>query len=103
MIDLVGPLHWQRDGLRSTVDAVRPGGPGTIIVECDGRRTATVSSTRAIGRVRRAATHGIDADVARARLFGQQIRDGSDVGLHPLRGEVDLAGVLAGWVDPASA
>ncbi len=96
VIDVDQPLMWEPVALRETVDAVRPNGPGTITIRCSGQQLASVSSTRALGRVRRAAVQGIDPLVAMAHLFGREVRHPAEAGVHPLHGEVDLAGSLAG-------
>ena len=103
VVDLHQPAIWDPAGLRAVLAAVRPEGPGEISIDHDGRRRATVSSTRALARVRRAAAHGIDPAVAMERLFGRARGEGVEAGLRPLVDDVDLAGLFARLVGPLTA
>jgi len=100
VVDIDGPAYWTPEGLRDTVAGVRPGGPGVITVEEDGEPVATVASTRARGRIRRAGGRGLDEAAAMDTLFGHAEYSAPAVGLHRLHREVDLAGYFGGWATP---
>ena len=93
-LDLTGPARWSAGGLTATLCQVGAGGCGRLeVVDGDGRMVAALVSTRAAARVRRA---GGDDELL-AELFGVTRIGADEVGLRPLRGEVELAAVFAGW------
>ncbi|MET0460979.1 MAG: glycosyltransferase [Ilumatobacteraceae bacterium] len=100
LIDLRGPAIWDAEGLRATIDTLRPGGPGELAISHRGRVVATARSCRAVARARRAGRHGVDAGAALERLFGRRSVEAGELGLDPLEHDVDLAGLLAGWWRP---
>lgn len=102
VVRVYGPAYWSPERLRSIVDEVRPGGPGLITVDHDGDKLAAVASTRALGRVRRAAMCGIDENSAMTGLFGHDERSADAAGIHRLNGEVDLAAYFGGWATHGS-
>lgn len=99
-VDVRSPVLWTADGLRSTIAAVRPGGPGMVTIADGDRVLATVTSTRARARVRRAVANGLDEAASMARLFGCEQRSAADAGVHRLGIFVDLAGYFGGWSTP---
>lgn len=100
VIHLDGPAYWDPDRLRTCVGDLRADDVGLITVAHSGVRLATIASTRALGRVRRAAKHGIDEIAAMSELFGHHDQTAEEAGIHRLDRDVDLAGYFGGWVTP---
>lgn len=81
--------------LRQLVAWVRPGGRGHVDITDHGRAVGSVTSTRALGRARRAAAFGIDPELVVDELFGRSVVEASAAGLRVLPDDLDLAAWLA--------
>ena len=93
-LDLARPARWPASDLTAALCRVGPAGSGRLdVVDGDGRIVASIVSTRAAARVRRA---GGDDELL-AELFGARRVRADDVGLAPLPREVELAAVFGGW------
>ncbi|MGI9051409.1 MAG: glycosyltransferase family 2 protein [Ilumatobacteraceae bacterium] len=96
LVTLTTAATWDRHGLGDVIDEVRPGRCGVITLHDGHRLVACVESTRARGRRRRASAFGVTAE-ALAALFTTKARVAEDVGLRPLRDDVDLAALFGRW------
>ena len=90
------PVAWAPTSLRHLLDDLREE-TATIVEIVDGSETvATITPSRAAGRVRRAAARGSPphalAELTRFRRVGVTAIDAS-----VLRGDTDLAAELGGW------
>lgn len=93
VVTLHRPVRWSHDGLTATLAAVSPGGPGRIDVVDGDALVATVTSTRCLGRARRAPA-GLDVVGA---LFGRECRTVGAAGVTPIGGDVDVAAEFGRW------
>jgi GT2 family glycosyltransferase len=93
-IALHGPQRWTVDGLRRVVQLASPTVAGVVrVLADDGAVLATVTSTRAAGRRRRAAALGVTLPDG---LCGTRTVAATDVGAAPID-DVDLAALFARW------
>ena len=87
-VELARPAVWRPGALHGALEAVRPGLAGRLTVTEGEGPVATVTATRALGRMRRA---GRSDDETLARWFGATSQPAAAAGLEPLPAEVDLA------------
>jgi hypothetical protein len=92
-VELTGPAVWHRGALHAALEVVRPGLTGRLTLTDAAGPVATVTATRALGRMRRA---GRTDDETLARWFGATSRPAAAAGLEPLPAEVDLAACFDG-------
>lgn len=92
-VRILRPLRWNADGLRAALAAVSPDGVGQVdVADPAGNVVASVVSTRAAGRARRAPKFA----GAIATLFGVRTISSADAGVTLCSGEVELAAVFDG-------
>ena len=96
MVTIRRPVADAADRLRDVLAQVRPGGVGTVRVTSGGEEIITVSSTRAMGRLRRAVALGAPVGTLVAAL-GEASFEADAVGLAPAAGAVDLQATFGGW------
>jgi GT2 family glycosyltransferase len=94
-IELRRPLRWTDRGLRQALEALAPTRGGWVdVVADDGAVLATLTSTRAAGRRRRAAAFGV---VLADGLCGNRTLRASEAGVTAIDGDIELAAVFARW------
>ena len=95
VVHLYQPAHWQANGLAAVLGEVAPGAAGVVDVVDGSRLAARVTSTRALGRARR-APRGLFGD-AIASMFGRRTIAARAVGLSPIEADVNLAAIIGQW------
>ena len=90
-------VRWRTDGLRRALDAVAPGGAGRVeIATRNGETVASITSTRAAARGRRAALAGVEGNVVTA-LFGCRTIGLGEAAIEVVDDDVDLAATFGMW------
>lgn len=95
VVELRQAVLWQPSQLRAALDAVGPGAAGSIDVVKGTEIVATVTSTRALGRVRRAPRE-LSPDPIDS-LFGRRTVAASAIGVTPVPTDVDLDATFGRW------